>query len=365
MDTTTPEPRRPGRGRAALAIGACLAVAVVLVQLLTRGREEPAVTPPAATPPAATREVATGKVAAPADRPAETAGETPSVEVMRVSASGSGVVAGRARPGANVAVLAGDRPLAEVKADEAGRFVAMFEAGASAEPRALTVETRGADGTTHRSQEVLVILPGHEPAPPAGSETPAGAAAPGAEPAAEPAAAPVAATALITPGTAEVTPVARPANLAEGQVAFASISYGEAGAVALQGFGDPGAALRAYVDGALAVEGRVGPDGRWTLTVPEAAPGTYTIRVDQLDATGRVVSRTETPFRRDTGGGAPPRPGEVSIVVQPGNNLWTLARIHYGTGMRYTQIFEANPELIADPDLIYPGQVFRVPESAR
>ena len=49
------------------------------------------------------------------------------------------------------------------------------------------------------------------------------------------------------------------------------------------------------------------------------------------------------------------------MTVQPGNNLWTLAREHYGSGVMYTQIFTANLELIRDPDLIYPGQIFRIP----
>ncbi|MGB0498210.1 MAG: LysM peptidoglycan-binding domain-containing protein [Rubricella sp.] len=57
---------------------------------------------------------------------------------------------------------------------------------------------------------------------------------------------------------------------------------------------------------------------------------------------------------------APPRPSQ--IVVQPGNNLWTIARQRYGDGFLYTQIFAANSDQIRDPDLIYPGQVFVLPQ---
>jgi nucleoid-associated protein YgaU len=49
------------------------------------------------------------------------------------------------------------------------------------------------------------------------------------------------------------------------------------------------------------------------------------------------------------------------VTVQPGHNLWTLARTHYGSGVRYTQIFTANRDQIRDPDLIYPGQIFSMP----
>jgi len=48
-------------------------------------------------------------------------------------------------------------------------------------------------------------------------------------------------------------------------------------------------------------------------------------------------------------------------VVQPGNSLWRLARESYGDGLRYTVIYEANKDQIANPDLIYPGQVFSIP----
>jgi len=49
------------------------------------------------------------------------------------------------------------------------------------------------------------------------------------------------------------------------------------------------------------------------------------------------------------------------VVVQPGQNLWRLARSAYGTGVRYTVIYLANRDQIRDPRLIYPGQAFAVP----
>lgn len=50
-------------------------------------------------------------------------------------------------------------------------------------------------------------------------------------------------------------------------------------------------------------------------------------------------------------------------IIRSGDNLWTIARRVYGEGMRYTQIFEANTDQIRDPDLIYPGQVFDLPDT--
>jgi nucleoid-associated protein YgaU len=48
--------------------------------------------------------------------------------------------------------------------------------------------------------------------------------------------------------------------------------------------------------------------------------------------------------------------------VQPGFTLWAIARDRFGAGDQYVRVYEANRDLIRDPDLIYPGQVFALPE---
>ena len=50
-----------------------------------------------------------------------------------------------------------------------------------------------------------------------------------------------------------------------------------------------------------------------------------------------------------------------SVVIQPGNSLWRIAARVYGSGFRYTEIYEANASQIGDPNLIYPGQIFKLP----
>ncbi|MFN3577786.1 MAG: LysM peptidoglycan-binding domain-containing protein, partial [Tabrizicola sp.] len=57
-------------------------------------------------------------------------------------------------------------------------------------------------------------------------------------------------------------------------------------------------------------------------------------------------------------------PAPVTVTVQPGFTLWGIAQERYGNGVLYVQVFEANRDKIKDPDLIYPGQVFSVPETA-
>lgn len=52
----------------------------------------------------------------------------------------------------------------------------------------------------------------------------------------------------------------------------------------------------------------------------------------------------------------------VTITVQPGFTLWGIADDMMGEGTMYVQVFEANRDKIRDPDLIYPGQVFTLPQ---
>ena len=49
-------------------------------------------------------------------------------------------------------------------------------------------------------------------------------------------------------------------------------------------------------------------------------------------------------------------------TVKRGDSLSKIAKSFYGNAMKYPVIFEANREVIKDPDLIYPGQVLRIPK---
>jgi len=48
-------------------------------------------------------------------------------------------------------------------------------------------------------------------------------------------------------------------------------------------------------------------------------------------------------------------------VIESGDTLSKIAKEYYGNAMDYPKIFEANREVIKDPDLIYPGQKIRIP----
>ena len=58
-----------------------------------------------------------------------------------------------------------------------------------------------------------------------------------------------------------------------------------------------------------------------------------------------------------------PSPAGRSYTVQKGDSLSKIAKREYGDAQQWRKIYEANRDLIANPDLIYPGQVFRIPEA--
>jgi nucleoid-associated protein YgaU len=48
-------------------------------------------------------------------------------------------------------------------------------------------------------------------------------------------------------------------------------------------------------------------------------------------------------------------------VIQSGDTLSKIAKTYYGNAMKYPRIFEANREVIEDPDKIFVGQKIRIP----
>ncbi len=54
-------------------------------------------------------------------------------------------------------------------------------------------------------------------------------------------------------------------------------------------------------------------------------------------------------------------PDSIYYTIEKGDTLWAIAAKHLGNGAKYPEIFEANKEVIKDPDLIFPGQKIRIP----
>lgn len=152
-------------------------------------------------------------------------------------------------------------------------------------------------------------------------------------------------------------------------VSVDAISYDETGEVSLTGRGKPSQIVRIYLNNMPISTAAMDATGQWSTALSEIDAGIYTLRVDELDKTGNVVSRLETPFKRERRQDlaaymtSVDEPARINVVtVQPGNTLWAIARKRYGRGILYVRVFEENKDKIRNPDLIYPGQVFSLPD---
>lgn len=404
--------------------------------------------PEAAAPDPAPASPAAETAAAP-DPAAEPEPALPLIDTWRVSADGEAVVSGSAEPGATVEVVVDDVTVASGAATASGEFAILFTLAPNPKPSLMWLSMQRDGLPPVASEEMVALGPIEGPKlaatmPEAAPEGTGIAAAGDTAPPPALLLSEEGAVLLQEPQAPEIAPEPAADSSDEppaGQLASVmidTISYTPEGEVQVGGRGAGGAGLRLYLDNAELTTLQIPATGRWVTTLPDTAPGIYTLRVDQLDASGKVVSRFETPFKRetiealasaaetpepapqelaavadapaqpqvapaenrtetrteaDTGpqaeastdappepetaapeapaapqadpvATAPEAPVPVSVTVQPGFTLWGIAQERWGDGVLYVQVFEANKDKIKDPDLIYPGQVFSMPEAA-
>ncbi|MFU8881818.1 MAG: LysM peptidoglycan-binding domain-containing protein [Rhodobacterales bacterium] len=375
-----------------------------------------------------------------ADAPPPAAAEraaipAPSFDTVRLAPDGEALVAGRALAGSMVEIILDGRVIGTAPAGGDGAFVAFVSLPPSDAPRVLTL-TITQDGAATPSDQQVIIAPvvavaadmtdqtAVEETPQAAGQpvlaeqpdivtsttAPDAPAMPEPVPAAEPSATPTPASApAVLLSDATGVRVLQPATAADTAmaglgIALDVISYSNAGDVVLQGRGTADAIVLIYLDGRALTKAGIGADGIWSSGLPGVTSGVYTLRLDEVDATGKVLSRIETPFKREdraevaaiaagvmiradsmsdstvesmsdsTAASATPDPAATTadtataaptiraVTVQPGNTLWAIARENYGEGILFVRLFEANRDRIRNPDLIYPGQIFEIPD---
>jgi len=301
--------------------------------------------------------------------PAVVLPRAPQFDIVRVSPAGGVVAAGRAEPGAQVILRANGREIGRVRADAQGQWA--FAGAPPLPPGAheitlAALDPAGRETAGAGAVEAVVAAPAPPPAhPPAAvAQAPAAPPAPASAPAPAQAPSPTPAPAapivvLTTPQGAPVL-LQAPGRQGGGRLGLDIVDYSEGGDIRFAGTAPAGATIRVYVNDAHVGDTVTGPDGRWSLApAADVAQGEHRLRLDQLDGAGRVAARAEQPFQRAAV--AALDPGVQRVVVQPRQNLWRIARRAYGQGVRYTEIYAANRDVIRDPARIYPGQVFTIP----
>ncbi|SEQ18742.1 hypothetical protein SAMN05428995_103153 [Loktanella sp. DSM 29012] len=289
-----------------------------------------------------------------------------SIDTFLLGPDGVAVVAGRAKPNAEVTLMLDGVAVGQARSDASGAFAGTAEIAATDQTRALTFAV---DGAAAGGDTILVQAGTGGPAADVDIDTQMAQVAESAMPPETQGsgvqADPPAANIIVTADGARVAPNAAPSA----QVALDAITYDDSGEVQLAGRAPQDGNLRVYLDNAPVSDAPVSGAGDFQIALPDVAAGTYTLRIDEIAADGTVASRVETPFQKEDPAAIRALRDDAQAVqqiatstVQPGASLWAIATDRFGDGRMYVAVFEANRDQIRDPDLIYPGQVFVIPD---
>jgi nucleoid-associated protein YgaU len=299
----------------------------------------------------------------------------PSFDVARIEPTGEAVIAGRAAPGVTVELLRNGELHDRAVADQSGQFV-MIPRPLPSGTYDLTLRAKQPDGRDITSrQSVTVALE------PNRTERPV--------------------VALMTPNKPTVV-MSQPgeAKPETAAVVVEAVEIEAGGKFHVSGRARSGAPMRLYLNDSFIASVTAGADGRFAVTVNEGiGPGNYRVRLDEVDSkSGAVRGRAEVPFNApdpvvtasvpartspskqsdsaaqskvaDASAAALVDATKPSTVVVPkittttvsrGDSLWRISQLTYGAGTRYATIYKANREQIRNPNLIYPGQIFVIP----
>jgi nucleoid-associated protein YgaU len=308
--------------------------------------------------------------------PPDSGDGVPAFDIARIEPTGEAVIAGRATPGATVELLRNGELHDRAVADQSGQF-AMVPPRLPPGTYDLTLRSRQPDGKQATSkQSVAVAL---EPSP---NDRPL--------------------VALMTPDKPTVMPSqpAAPKPMA-GALVVEAVESEPGGKLHMSGRARPGAAVRLYLNDSFVASVTASADGRFAVTINEGiAPGSYRVRLDEVESNSGVRARAEVPFnvpdtaviasvpaqataskRPDIAAAQQPQLATAAATVLPdgaspsavvvpkiatttvsrGDSLWRISRLTYGAGTRYAAIYKANREQIRNPNLIHPGQIFVLP----
>ena len=354
---------------AAIAI---IALAVVLldngeqatIEPQTEGARTAAVETPEATSSGADETVAATTTEQTLVAPKATA--RVQIDLAQVRPDGNAVFAGKAAPNARVTVFEGDIVLGTTIADENGEWVVVPEVALGAGEHLVSVGAVSDDGTetvadismaikvgeTAEDSPLVALLPQSETDIPKLLQSPDDK--------------PVAAESVVadtpksgetasgTDAVSDVVPVV-PA------LAPRSLAWGEGGELVVSGVSRGGSSVAAEAAGAPFGTAAVGAEGAWQIAGRvDMDRSSRVIRFLLNDENGAAIASYELPVAtRDLSQGLD---GSRMVIVQRGDALWRIAFQSYGEGVKYVDIVRRNAAAINDPDLIFPNQIFAIPQ---
>ena len=305
------------------------------------------------------------------------------IDLARVKPDGAAVFAGTAAPNAKIRIFEGDILLGETIANANGEWVIVLEKSLAAGQHLISVAMERSDGTTEMADRSLAVeiyqdtetKPLVALLPETATEVPVLIQSPDDVDKAKPAAtaseaivadsakadATMSETAAAAPGKAEANSQISASQIAA--LAPSAIVWRDASRILISGTSRGG--VRVAVNDAKGQFGEalVLADGAWQV----AGSLDMDIAVNQLrfalfDDANQTIARYDLPVKaRDLAKG---QDGSPLVVVNKGDMLWRIAYHQLGEGVKYVDIVRRNQQDIADPDLIFPKQIFAVPQSS-
>jgi nucleoid-associated protein YgaU len=345
----------------------------------------------------------------------------PTFDIVRAEPGGEMIMAGRAQPGWSVTVESDGKVIGSAVADDNGEWVIQPGTPLAAGEHSLQLKAQPKTGgrTLFSKQRLALSLGQAGKNRPVVALTEEGQATRVLQRATQPGEPPVtqagAAGQLQTP---PFKPALAESSAPSPEVTFSAMDYemnGNQGKVHIAGRANPGARVLLFIDDQFLGAATADATGAWSFSGARLLPpGSHIVRADTVDASsGQVLARAEVTFDPEgpvaatagavagaaqpslaagprgpgaaqpqrsaaatTEAGAPviPPPGATTItindlngapkviIVRRGDTLWQIAQQHYGSGLKYTQIFQNNRDQIRNPNRIYPSQRFAIPQ---
>lgn len=310
-------------------------------------------------------------------------GAAPSIGTAGIDHKNNASFTGTATPGDAVSLVWDKKPVSWTTADASGNWTLEFKAPSSSGEHELYVTGQAKDGSVVIGPQRAFIGP---PATPGGLPR-------------------------ITLKSADQSTRTLQEGVTAGNepatgIIVEKIAGGQTGSTTVTGKADPGATVKAVINGKPAGETVVGADGAWSIAATNATTkDAESLRLELRGADGAKLDEAELPYKTAA---APkvaekdPKPTaidtavltstvataaakafdkqqDVAALFQPpsqveaekpkrrvirvrrGDSLWRISKRHLGNGKKWDKFYRLNKRKIDNPDLIYPGQTLILP----
>ena len=279
-------------------------------------------------------------------------GEIIKLEVIRVRPDGSLVIAGKGLPHSKVEIISGSKVIATTTSDKIGEFVAVPDKRLKSGEHLLAFRQITKNGKiTIANEAVAINVTGGK------NDVPIVAIIDGEGK--------LGARVIQAPGLIQrkiekdVNEEKKSTEKINPIISILAFTYdAKVGQLILSGVAYGGIQINAGFSGKETSSTKI-LNNKWSLTIPgKLISGKQKVFAVLLGKDGKILSKNSVNI---SGKYIQNANGNTFIIVQKGDALWNIAFNRLGLGQRYIDIVDLNKDIITNPDLIYPKQLFIIP----